>query len=110
MKLKFTFILLFVQLVNTSFAQIFPTYGNNKTGGSGMQFLKITPDAKSAAMSGAVVGLVNDASAMFWNPAGITSIDTGKVMIVSGINPAKGLSAIHSLLCFDDSQNTFPPI
>ena len=44
-----------------------------------MQFLKIQHDARSTAMSGAVVGISNDGSALFWNPAGITRSDTGKV-------------------------------
>lgn len=79
--MKFKLILLYLFFVSISVvqAQILPTFGNSRTGGSGMQFLKIAPDARSAAMGGAVVGLVNDASAMYWNPAGITSIDTGKV-------------------------------
>ncbi len=79
MKLKITLLYLFLFAISIVQAQILPTFGNSRTGGSGMQFLKIAPDARSAAMSGAVVGLVNDASAMYWNPAGITSIDTGKV-------------------------------
>ncbi|MCF8427479.1 MAG: PorV/PorQ family protein [Bacteroidia bacterium] len=60
-------------------AQILPTFGNSRTGGSGMQFLKIPHDARSTSMAGAVVGITNDVSALFWNPAGITKVDTGKV-------------------------------
>jgi hypothetical protein len=79
--MKFKFKLLYIFLITAYFAQaqILPTFGNSRTGGSGMQFLKIAPDARSAAMGGAVVGLTNDAAAMYWNPAGITGIDTGKV-------------------------------
>jgi hypothetical protein len=65
-------------------AQLLPTFGDSRTGGSGMQFLKIGPDARSLAMGGAVVGITNDASSMFWNPAGITGIDTGKVNVMLG--------------------------
>lgn len=57
-------------------AQLFPTFGNSRTGASGMQFLKIPHDARSTALSGAVVGIINDPSALFWNPAGITKSDT----------------------------------
>jgi len=70
---------LFVCLSVLSNAQILPTFGNSRTGGSGMQFLKIPNDARSTSMSGAVVGITNDVSAMYWNPAGITKVDTGKV-------------------------------
>jgi hypothetical protein len=59
-------------------AQILPSFGNSRTGGSGMQFLKIPNDARSIALGGAVVGVTNDVSAMYWNPAGITRCDTGR--------------------------------
>jgi hypothetical protein len=70
---------LLVCLSMLSNAQILPTFGNSRTGGSGMQFLKIPNDARSTSMAGAVVGITNDVSAMYWNPAGITKVDTGKV-------------------------------
>ncbi len=81
MKYSFASIVILFLCVGIAKAQILPTFGNSRTGGSGMQFLKITPDPRSSAMGGAVVGMVNDASAMYWNPAGITSIDTGKVSL-----------------------------
>lgn len=70
--------LLIVCLSGQLSAQILPTFGNSRTGGSGMQFLKIPNDARSTAMAGAVAGITNDVSAMFWNPAGITKVDTGR--------------------------------
>ncbi len=81
---KILLIIIVVSTHLTSVAQDFlPSFGNSRTGGSGMQYLKITPDARSSAMGGAVVGLINDVSALYWNPAGITSIDTGKVSILT---------------------------
>ena len=56
MKLKITLLYLFLFAISIAQAQILPTFGNSRTGGSGMQFLKIAPDARSSAMSGAVVG------------------------------------------------------
>jgi len=76
---KHLLVLLLFCLTANAYAQILPTFGNSRTGGSGMQFLKIPNDARSTALGGAVVGITNDVSAMFWNPAGITKIDTGKV-------------------------------
>lgn len=68
-------------------AQLFPTFGNSRTGASGMQFLKIAQDARSISMAGAVVGVSSDPSALFWNPAGITRQDESKVnFLVSGNN------------------------
>lgn len=59
-------------------AQILPTFGNSRTGGSGMQFLKVAPDARSLAMGGANVAVSNDLSSIYWNPAGITTMDTAQ--------------------------------
>lgn len=42
------------------------------------QFLKIAVGARAAAMGGAFVGVADDASALFWNAAGIARIDPDK--------------------------------
>ncbi|MBI3232967.1 MAG: PorV/PorQ family protein [Bacteroidetes bacterium] len=52
-------------------AQVLPSFGNTRTGTSGMQFLKIPLDARSAAMGGAFTAVCDDASATIWNPAGM---------------------------------------
>lgn len=59
-------------------AQVLPTFGNSRTGGSGMQFLKLAPDARSLALGNSGVATASDLSAVYWNPAGIMDIDTGK--------------------------------
>ena len=43
-------------------------------GASGAQFLKIPLGAKQAGMAGGVVALTDDASSIFWNPAGIAKV------------------------------------
>ncbi len=42
------------------------------------QFLKIAVGARAAAMGGAFVGVADDATALFWNAAGIARIDPDK--------------------------------
>ncbi len=42
------------------------------------QFLKIGVGARASAMGGAFVGVADDASAIYWNAAGITRIDPDK--------------------------------
>jgi hypothetical protein len=44
-------------------------------GTSGAQFLQLPVGARSEAMGGAIVGLTDDASALFWNPAGIVKVN-----------------------------------
>ncbi len=79
---SYLILLLFCLMLLPAGAQLLPTFGNSRTGGSGMQFLKIPHDARGTAMGGAAVGIANDASALFWNPAGITGSDTAKVNIM----------------------------
>ncbi|MBU1488094.1 PorV/PorQ family protein [bacterium] len=44
------------------------------TGEAGAQFLKIGVGAKASAMGEAFVGVADDATAIYWNPAGLTRI------------------------------------
>jgi hypothetical protein len=52
---------------------------NPNLGTSGAQFLKIPVGARAAAMGGAFMGAAGDASALFWNPAGIVQLRGGEV-------------------------------
>ena len=47
----------------------------NATGESGAQFLKIGIGARACAMGGAYTGIADDATSIYWNPAGLTQID-----------------------------------
>lgn len=47
---------------------------NPNLGSSGAQFLQIPIGARAEAMGGAIVGLSDDASSVFWNPAGIVKV------------------------------------
>lgn len=53
----------------------------SKTGTTAGQFLKIPVGARSSAMGGAVVANVNDASAMYWNPAGLADLTRNELMV-----------------------------
>jgi long-subunit fatty acid transport protein len=81
MKVSRILALLFIGGVHFSQAQILPSFGDSRTGGTGMQFLKIAADARSTSMGGAYVAVANDVASLYWNPAGITAVDTGKVNV-----------------------------
>ena len=53
----------------TATAQLIPNLGSSRSGTSGFQFLKINPDARSAALGGANVADAADGSALYLNPA-----------------------------------------
>lgn len=57
-------------------AQLLPSYGDSRTATTGWQFLKIAPDARSAGMSEAFLAVVDDISSLYWNPAGLTQLDS----------------------------------
>jgi hypothetical protein len=50
---------------------------NPNIGTAGAQFLKIPAGPRAAAMAGAVVSNTDDASSLFWNPAGIVGVKSG---------------------------------
>lgn len=65
-------------------AQVLPAFGASRAGTTGMQFLKIAPDARSAGLSGNFVALVNDVSAVYWNPAGLALLDSQRYHVQMG--------------------------
>lgn len=50
-------------------AQLLPSYGEDRAGTSGFQFLDVPVDPRGAALGGTAVATADDASALFWNPA-----------------------------------------
>ena len=49
---------------------IYPQLGHRRAGTSSLTFLKIGVGSRAAAMGGAFVGVADDASCLYWNPAG----------------------------------------
>lgn len=58
-------------LIGLAIAVFGPMSAAAQVGGAGVIFLKIEPDSRSAGMGNAGVALADNASAMFWNPAGL---------------------------------------
>ncbi len=48
----------------------------DSTGTAGMQFLKLGSDARGNSMAGAMVGEVNDIDSIYWNPAGLSYLNS----------------------------------
>jgi long-subunit fatty acid transport protein len=87
--------------------QLFPVLGEQRAGISTAQFLKIGVGGRATAMGDAFVAIANDASALYWNPAGLTQFSENQVMFahnqwVVDINH-DFLGAVYHL----DDGNTF---
>ena len=60
---------LLLALATGASAQILPSYGEDRAGTAGFQFLDVPVDPRGAALAGTAVTTAPDASALFWNPA-----------------------------------------
>ena len=57
-----------------------PVLGAQRAGTASAQFLKIGVGARSAGMGESFVAIANDASALYWNPAGIAQFESNQVI------------------------------
>lgn len=80
--LKLT-ILTFLMVLSLSYkleAQLLPVLGGQRAGISTMQFLKIGVGGRAVGLGESFVAIANDASALYWNPAGIVQFEDHQVM------------------------------
>lgn len=73
---------------------------NPNLGTSGAQFLQIPVGARASSMGGAYMSLANDASSVFWNPAGISAIRNNAAHFSNlrwfGMFDFNALSVVHN--------------
>ncbi len=79
-KLVFMFALLNFAICS-AYAQLFPALGSQRAGISTAQFLKIGVGARAVGMADAFVANATDASALYWNPAGIVQFDGNEIIL-----------------------------
>lgn len=82
MMMKYIKIVILVLFLISSelYAQLFPVLGGQRAGISTAQFLKIGVGGRAAALGEAFVAIANDASALYWNPAGLVQFEENQVM------------------------------
>jgi long-subunit fatty acid transport protein len=100
-------IILVLILSSYSKAQLFPVLGGQRAGISTAQFLKIGVGGRAAAMGESFVAISDDASALYWNPAGLAQFKTNQVIFSHNVWLVDinhdFLGAVYHL----DSDNTF---
>lgn len=65
----------------TSNSQLIPNLGGQRVGISAYQFLKIGVGARASAFGDSYIAVANDASALFWNPAGLINMEKSQVIL-----------------------------
>lgn len=71
--LKYPVFLFLIITLNVSFSQ---STGIDKVGTTSFQFLKVMSDARATGMGEAAITTTKTSNAVFWNPAGLTSVES----------------------------------
>jgi long-subunit fatty acid transport protein len=66
-------------------AQLFPVLGGQRAGISTAQFLKIGVGGRAAALGESFVAISDDASALYWNPAGLAQFKENQIIFSHNI-------------------------
>ncbi|GIK60837.1 MAG: hypothetical protein JETCAE03_30510 [Ignavibacteriaceae bacterium] len=89
------------------FSQLFPVLGDQRAGISTAQFLKIGVGGRAAALGESFIAISDDASALYWNPAGLAQFNKNQLIISHNIWVADinhdFIGAVYHL----DSENSF---
>lgn len=107
---------------STGFAQLVPNLGGQRAGISAFQFLKLGVGGRGSAMGESFVAVANDASALYWNPAGLVQFNENQAIashteyvvdikhdffgIVYHLTEQDAVGASFSSLHMDDMQVT----
>jgi hypothetical protein len=107
MKLIYITIIFLLLASSNVDAQLFPVLGGQRAGISTAQFLKIGVGGRAAALGETFVAISDDASALYWNPAGLAQFKSNQVIFSHNIWLVDinhdFLGAVYHL----DSDNTF---
>ncbi|MCK4641911.1 MAG: PorV/PorQ family protein [Candidatus Marinimicrobia bacterium] len=80
MRILLTLCTFFMIVPTLTFCQIITKV--TKVGTTSAPFLKIEPGARAVAMGGAFVAVDNDATAIYWNPAGIARLPKTEIILI----------------------------
>jgi hypothetical protein len=78
---KYIYIISLLLIFGTARAQLFPVLGGQRAGISTAQFLKIGVGGRASAMGESFIAIADDASALYWNPAGLAQFNKNQLII-----------------------------
>ena len=107
MKRLFYIFLSLIILSDIVFAQLFPVLGDQRAGISTAQFLKIGVGGRAAAMGESFVAISDDASALYWNPAGLAQFNKNQLLISHNIWVADINHEFIGVVYHLDNDNSF---
>lgn len=87
---RFSFLLIVIFLFTS-----LTLFGQSKVGTAGFQFLKIAPSARGAGMASAFSAIANDASALYYNPAGAAHLSNYE-LLTNGIEYPAGVKLAYA--------------
>ncbi|MBL7073949.1 PorV/PorQ family protein [candidate division KSB1 bacterium] len=74
-------LLFFLTHSQSAFSQLWPVLGGQRAGTASAQFLKIGVGGRAAGMGEAFCAVSDDATALYWNPAGLVQFDRNEFFI-----------------------------
>lgn len=74
------FLLLFCISKHLMGFELYPELGYQRAGTSALPFLKIGIGSRAASMGGSFVGIADDASCLYWNPAGASQMKSSEIL------------------------------
>ncbi len=90
-----------------NYAQLFPILGGQRAGISTAQFLKIGVGGRAAALGESFIAIADDASALYWNPAGLAQFKKNQVIFSHNIWLVDINHDFVGVVYHLDSDNTF---
>jgi hypothetical protein len=107
MERKFFLILFLILCVAEANAQLFPVLGGQRAGISTAQFLKIGVGGRAAALGESFIAISDDASALYWNPAGLSQFKKNQVIFSHNIWLVDINHDFAGIVYHLDEDNTF---
>ncbi len=78
---KQALVALLIFFSGSAVAQLVPNLGGQRVGISAYQFLKIGADSRGSSMGEAYVAVVNDVSALYWNPGALVNSESNPSIV-----------------------------